>query len=150
MTENFRIVARGGHPDFLDLPWSQPLADWDHDRLTPMAHGNSRHVVRFVRYDDRVYAIKETEEHLARGEYEMLRQLRADHLPTVEPVGYVTTESGTRALLITRYLDFSLPYRYLFGREENGLTDKLLDAAVVLLVRLHLDRVFWGLSLIHI
>ncbi|MEM7272843.1 MAG: DUF4032 domain-containing protein [Actinomycetota bacterium] len=143
MTETYHIVARGGHPDFLDLPWREPLAEWDHDRMAKMAHGNSRHVVRFVRYDDRVYAIKETEEHLARGEYLMLKELREEHLPVVEPVGYVTGADGP-AHLITRYLDFSLPYRYLFGREETGLTDKLLDAAVVLLVRLHLDRVFWG------
>ena len=53
---------RGGHPDFLDLPWGTPLADWDHERVVPMAHGISRHVVRFVRYDRRVYAIKETAE----------------------------------------------------------------------------------------
>jgi hypothetical protein len=48
------------------------------------------------------------------------------------------------AVLITRYLDFSLPYRYLFGRDEPALADRLLDAGVVLLVRLHLDNVFWG------
>lgn len=144
MTETFNIVARGGHPDFLDLPWGEPLEEWDHPRLVKMAHGMSRHIVRFVRYDDRVYALKETDEPLARGEYGMLRELREEHLPVVEPVGYVTTAEHANAMLITRYLDFSLPYWYLFGREEAALTDKLLDAAVVLLVRLHLERVFWG------
>ena len=54
------VLVRGGHPDFLDLPWATPLALWDHERLVPMAHGVSRHVVRFVRYDNRVYALKET------------------------------------------------------------------------------------------
>ncbi len=144
MSAVFNIVARGGHPDFLDLPWGTPLEEWDHPRLVRMAHGMSRHIVRFVRYDDRVYALKETDEPLARSEYAMLRELREEHLPVVEPVGYVTTAEHSRAMLITRYLDFSLPYWYLFGREETALTDKLLDAAVVLLVRLHLDKVFWG------
>lgn len=144
MNESFNLVARGGHPDFLDLPWGEPLAEWKHPRLVKMAHGMSRHIVRFVRYDDRVYALKETDEPLAAGEYNTLRQLQEEHLPAVEPVGFVTTGEFSRAMLITRYLDFSLPYWYLFGREGGALTDKLLDAAVVLLVRLHLDKVFWG------
>ena len=145
MEQPIEILTRAGHPDFLDLPWGEPLADWDHPRLVRMAHGVSRHVVRFVRYDDKVYAIKETEQPPARSEYAMLRSLRDGHLPVVEPVGVVSGlgEPGDAAL-ITRYLDFSLPYRYLLGRDEPALSDKLLDAAVVLLVRLHLEAVFWG------
>ena len=46
------IVTKQGHPDFLDLPWDIPLADWEHPRLVKMAHGISRHVVRFVRFDE--------------------------------------------------------------------------------------------------
>lgn len=139
------LIARGGHPDFLDLPWGTPLAEWEHPRLVKMAHGVSRHVVRFVRYDDRVYALKETSDVSARAEYDVLVDLRADHLPTVEPVGVVTDSRPGGATLITRYLDFSLPYWYLLGREAPAvLTDRLLDAGVVLLVRLHLENVFWG------
>lgn len=144
MTTEFSIVARGGHPDFLDLPWGRPLEDWDHPRLVKMAHGISRHVVRFVRYGDRVYALKETEEPLARREYDILRDLREKRLPVVEPVGVVTSQAQANAMLVTRYLDFSLPYWYLLGRDEPALADKLLDAGVVLLIRLHLDNVFWG------
>ena len=33
------LVPRGGHPDFLDLPWSTPLAEWDHPRVVRMARG---------------------------------------------------------------------------------------------------------------
>ncbi len=138
------IVTRGGHPDFLDLPWGAPLEGWQHERMVKMAHGVSRHIVRFVRYDDRVYALKETEVDIARQEYEMLRLLREEHLPVVEPVGVVTVQGSEPAMLITRYLDFSLPYWYILGRDEPALADKLLNAAVVLLVRLHLERVFWG------
>jgi hypothetical protein len=146
MSDSVSIVTRGGHPDFLDLPWGEALADWDHPRMVKMAHGVSRHVVRFVRYDDRVYALKETSEEAARAEYDMLRTLQETHLPTVAPVGVaVGAGAAGGATLITRYLDFSLPYWYLLGRDEPaGLANLLLDAAVVLLVRLHLDNVFWG------
>lgn len=139
------IVVRGGHPDFLDLPWGTPLARWDHERLVPMAHGISRHVVRFVRYDRRVYAIKETEASAAAAEHGALRRLRDEGLPVVEPVGLVRAHDAQGvAALITRYLDFSLPYWYVIGREAPTRTDLLLDAAVVLLVRLHLVGAFWG------
>jgi hypothetical protein len=47
-------------------------------------------------------------------------------------------------VLITRYLDFSLPYWYLLGRGDPVLADRLMDAGVVLFVRLHLEGVFWG------
>jgi len=139
------IIVRGGHPDFLDLPWGTPLADWEHERIVPMAHGISRHVVRFVRYEHRVYAIKETEAPRAEAEHRVLRLLREDHLPCVEPVGLVRArDNDGAAALITRYLDYSLPYWYVLGREAPTSTDVLLDAAVVLLVRLHLSGVFWG------
>lgn len=138
------LVVRGGHPDFLDLPWGTPLASWDHERLVPMAHGISRHVVRFVRYDRRVYAVKETEAPAAEAEHRVLRDLRSDRLPVVEAVGLVRSASADgSAALITRYLDFSLPYWYLIARDPAS-TDLLLDAAVVLLVRLHLAGVYWG------
>jgi hypothetical protein len=48
----FQLTARTGHPDFLDLPWDQPLATWEHERLVEMPMGIHRHVVRTVRYDD--------------------------------------------------------------------------------------------------
>ena len=51
-----RIVAKTGHPDFLDLPWHLPLEEWQSDRLVEVPRGISRHVVRFVGYDDVVYA----------------------------------------------------------------------------------------------
>ena len=139
------IVVRGGHPDFLDLPWSTPLALWDHERLVPMAHGVSRHVVRFVRYDHRVYALKETDAVHAEAEHRTLRQLHELGLPVVEPVGFVRARGPDDvAALITRYLDFSLPYWYVLGREAPAPREVLIDAAVVLLVRLHLAGVFWG------
>jgi hypothetical protein len=140
-----KIVTRQGHPDFLDLPWETPLDQWDHDRLVKMAHGISRHVVRFVRFQDRVYALKATGVTAAHKEYRILRSMRDDHLPVVDPVGVVSDAPNEGdAVLITRYLDYSLPYWYLLGRGDPSLADRLMDAAVVLLVRLHLEGVFWG------
>jgi hypothetical protein len=147
---SFSLVPRGGHPDFLDLPWSEPLAAWDSERLVRMAHGQSRHVVRFVAYDDRVYALKETTPELAVREFRMLRDLAHEGLPVVEATGVVTgrtDDDGNElgAVLITRFLDYALPYTYLIGAQEGtGLRSRLLDAGAVLLVRLHLDGVYWG------
>jgi len=74
-----------------------------------------------------------------------LRDLRDDHLPVVEPVGVVSDAPNEGdGVLITRYLDYSLPYWYLLGRDDLALADRLMDAGVVLLVRLHLDGVYWG------
>lgn len=139
------IVTKQGHPDFLDLPWDVPLVEWQHPRLVKMAHGISRHIVRFVRFDERVYALKATSIVAAQTEYRMLRTMRDDHLPVVEPVGVVSdAPEADDAVLITRYLDYSLPYWYLLGRGDPTLADRLMDAGVVLLVRLHLEGVFWG------
>jgi hypothetical protein len=88
-----------------------------------------------------VYALKETGEAEAEAEHRALRALHEEGLPVVEPVGLV--RAGGTGVLVTRYLDFSLPYWYVIGREATP-TDVLLDAAVVLLVRLHLQGVFWG------
>jgi hypothetical protein len=147
---SFSLVTRGGHPDFLDLPWSQPLASWDHPRLVDMARGVSRHVVRFVAYDDRVYALKETTAELARREFRVLREMAQLHLPVVEAVGVVTDRERPHggaldAVLLTRFLDYSLPYRYLLTLAGGpAVRPKLVDAGALLLVRLHLDGVYWG------
>jgi hypothetical protein len=158
MPVRFQFVP-GKAPDLLDLPWSTPLEEWDHPRMVEMAHGFSRHVVRFVRggeRDDRVFALKEIPERFARREYNLLRFMEEEGLPTVEAVGVVTGRQrgpiGARedlsAVLVTRYLDYSLPYGYVFSTHGLGAvpgTDtKLIDAAVVLLCRLHLDGFYWG------
>ncbi len=55
-----------------------------------MAQGVSRHVVRFVDYDGRVYALREIQTESAEREYRMLRRLGEERLPAVEAVGVVT------------------------------------------------------------
>ncbi|MGH3049301.1 MAG: DUF4032 domain-containing protein, partial [Gaiellaceae bacterium] len=142
----FQLVARTGHPSFLDLPWQQPLADWESERLVSVIRGISRHVVRFVEYDGALYALKELPERPGRREYTLLRRLEDQGLPAVEAVGLVTgREDDLDAVLVTRHLEYSLPYRTLFaGRAIPDLRTHLLNAFVELLARLHLRGFFWG------
>jgi len=146
MTAGFQLVARTGHPDFLDLPWGTPLEQWDSPRLVNLIRGISRHVVRFVEYEGALYALKELPERPARTEWTLLRRLEGQGLPVVEAVGIVTDRGEDMdAILITRHLDYSLPYRTLFaGAAIPDLRTHLLNALAELLARLHLRGFFWG------
>jgi hypothetical protein len=144
-----RIVANRPDPAIVRLPWSICLEEWA-EFVVPLPRGLSRHVVRIVRLGQRVYAVKETTEELAFREYRLLRDLQRIGLPSVIPQGVVTgrVDSDGEALpaaLLTQHLQFSLPYRSLF---QHGLTadnlPSLIDALVVLLVRLHLEDFYWG------
>jgi hypothetical protein len=146
MAANFKLVARTGHPSFLDLPWEQPLEEWQSERLVNVIRGISRHVVRFVEYDGALYALKELPERPARREWTLLRRLEGQSLPVVEAVGLVTKrEDDLDAVLITRHLEYSLPYRALFsGAGIPDLRTHLLNALAELLARLHIRGFFWG------
>ncbi|HZQ81603.1 MAG TPA: DUF4032 domain-containing protein [Gaiellaceae bacterium] len=146
MPARFQLVARTGHPSFLDLPWDTPLEEWDSARIVNLIRGISRHVVRFVEYDGALYALKELPERPARREWTLLRRLEDQSLPVVEAVGIVTNRDGDLdAILITRHLEYSLPYRALFaGAAIPDLRTHLLNALVELLARLHLRGFFWG------
>jgi tRNA A-37 threonylcarbamoyl transferase component Bud32 len=145
-----QLTARTGHPDFLDLPWDVPLAEWTHERLVEMPLGIHRHVVRTVRYQDRLYHLKELPRRYALREWRFLRHLKEEGVPVVDVVGIVTLRddaAGERldACLITQHLEFSVPYRLLFlRREHHALRDPLIDAMAQLLVRLHLNGFSWG------
>lgn len=135
----------------LSLPWEQPLETWEDDRLLEMAHrGISRHVVRFVEVGGMVYALKEIDERLARREYRLLGALEALGMPSVSVLGVCVERApvdGTPqdAILVTRFLDYSMSYRYVFSHGHTPqTTDRLVDAMVQLLVRLHLAGLFWG------
>jgi hypothetical protein len=144
------IVASRPDPALVRLPWSTPLAEWSDEYVVPLPRGLSRHIVRIVRLGDRTYAIKETQEEIAFREYRLLRDLQRLGLPAVLPQGVVTgrvTADGEElpAALLTQHLAFSLPYRSLFshGLSADNLPS-LIDALVVLLVRLHLTDFYWG------
>ena len=134
----------------LELPWATPLEDWPEEYVVPLPRGLSRHVVRIVRAGGMTLAVKETEPDIALREYRLLRDLRRMDLPTVTPQGVVTGRTDADgnelpAVLMTEHLSFSLPYRSLFrhGLSADNLPE-LVDALVVLLVRLHLADFYWG------
>ena len=135
----------------LSLPWGLPLEEWKEDRLVEIRNrGNSRHVVRFVAEQGGIFALKELEESLARREYRLLRRLNEMGIPAVEPLGIVVDRDvykGTKldAVLCTYFLEYSTTYRALYSDPHRSRpTDRLLDALVELLVRLHLAGFFWG------
>jgi hypothetical protein len=146
------IHVRQGHPDFLDLPWHAPLARWGESckRLVEVERGLSRHEVVFASYSGAIYAFKELPLRAGEREYDLLRELEDRKLPSVTPAGHARARlegaDGPRvSVLITRFLESSLPYRTLFM--NTGLAryrDRLLDAIAGLLVRLHLAGFYWG------
>ncbi len=142
----FRPPATDG-ASLLPLPWELPLEEWDPElTLDVPQRGISRHVVRFVAAEGRVYALKEIAEPLARHEYALLSQFEEEGLPAVSVLGIcVDRPHEQQAILVTRYLEYSMSYRYLFSRPTGDHSaEQLLDTMVVLLVRLHLAGIFWG------
>jgi len=145
-----RITSALIDPALLDLPWSTPLEEWPADHLVALPQGISRHVVRFVRLAGTVYAVKETGERVAEREYDLLRALERIDFPAVEAVAIVadrTDDAGEPLdpVLVTRHLQFSLPYRAVFSHTLRPETmNRLLDALAALLVRMHLTGFFWG------
>jgi len=136
--------------DLLLLPWSVPLEEWPDGTTVALPRGISRHVVRFVRLSSVVYAVKEIGSYTADREYRMLVDLNRRDVPCVVPVGVISgrrSDSGEllEDALITRHLQFSLPYRALFSSTLRPNTaHRLLDALAVLLVRLHLVGFAWN------
>jgi hypothetical protein len=135
----------------LTLPWQLPLEEWEDERLVEIRHrGTSRHVVRFVEEMGRLYALKEMHEVLARREYRLLRRLNDVGIPAVEPLGIVVDRGmhegvALDAVLCTCFLEYSTTYRALYSDPHRPRpTDRLLDALVELLVRLHLAGFYWG------
>jgi hypothetical protein len=144
------ITAATADPALLDLPWHLPLIDWPKENIAALPKGLSRHTVRFAHLGDHVIAIKETLFDLAKREYEMLRRLEKLDVPCVEPFAIINNRADLDgnplpAVLITRHLKFSLPYRAMWSqglREQTA--SRLVDALALLLVRLHLAGFFWG------
>ncbi|WP_438874872.1 DUF4032 domain-containing protein [Winogradskya humida] len=145
-----RLTSALIDPALLDLPWSVPLEEWPADHLVALPQGISRHIVRFVKLNDTVYALKETREKIAEKEYDLLRALERIDFPAVEAVAIVTDRVDERGepletVLVTRHLKFSLPYRALFSHTLRPETmNRLLDALAALVVRMHLTGFSWG------
>ena len=145
-----KMTGIAAEPQLAFLPWNAPLESWPEDVVVALPRGISRHIVRFVRIEGVVYAIKEVELELAEREYRLLTDLHRRDVPAVEPVAVVSDRvdaSGEPlpAALITRHLQYSLPYRALFSSTLRAETaERLLDALAVLLVQLHLTGFSWN------
>lgn len=120
-TRTLQITSAAPDPALLDLPWELPLENWPANRLATLPRGISRHIVRFVQLSGNVIAAKEITEEFARREYGLLRLLRRLGLPAVEPLGIITGRTDADGedldpVLLTRHLQFSLPYRAVFSQ----------------------------------
>ena len=147
-----QVARPSEHAGIAELPFRDRLDTWDmpnvHDVL-----GLHRHVVKLIEFGDVSYVVKELPDHLALREYRLLREIADAGLPTAEMVAVVTGRTDSaghvhgEGMIVTRHLDYSLPYRSLLmgrGLEIPYLGDRVLDALVVLLVRTHLAGFFWG------
>lgn len=144
-----RFLSAKPDSRLLPLPWGTPLAQWPVEHLVALPRGISRHVVRFIRVGEDVYAAKEVNEDLALHEYRLLHDLRRMRTPAVEPISVVTGRESPDGepldpILLTRHLQFALPYRSLFAPGVRPETvHRLVDAMVVLMARLHLNGFMW-------
>ena len=150
MSGSLNITSAIVDPALLDLPWNRPLDTWPDDTIASLPKGISRHLVRFAHLSGYVIAVKETSMELAKREYEMLRTLQRLDVPCVDPIAVITNRTDDdgeilEAVLVTRHLKFSLPYRALYSQTLRPETaTRLVDALAVLLVRLHMIGFFWG------
>lgn len=146
-----QLAKPAEHTAVVSWPLTARLDDWDIEGMHSVM-GLHRHVVRMVETPDTAYVVKELPDLLAEREYRLLRQLVEHGLPTAEVVGVVTgrvdDDGGPgEGLLITRHVDYSLPYRILLsgrGLQIPYLGERLLDSLAGLLVRLHLAGFYWG------
>jgi len=90
------IHVRPGHPDFLDLPWHEPLEKWHGltDRRVEVQRGLSRHEVVFLGYGQAIYAFKELPPSGALREFDLLRGLEEHRLPAVLAAGHARVRTG--------------------------------------------------------
>jgi Domain of unknown function (DUF4032)/Lipopolysaccharide kinase (Kdo/WaaP) family len=144
------IMATRPLPGLVTLPWEKPLESWQGSFMLDLPRGLSRHIVRFIRVGPDSLAVKETREPIAWAEYRLLRDLGRIDAPAVQPLGIVTGredihDEPLEPVLVTRHLEASIPYRELFSRGVRAETaTRLIDALVVLLVRLHAIGFYWG------
>jgi len=144
-TDHFRLVARADQRAFLGLPWGLPLEEWPDDIVVDVERGIGRHVVRFVRLNGTYYALKELPQRIAEKEYRLLLELDDRGVPAVEATGIVGDRGELESVLITRMLEFALPYRLILSRRMLPAPEATMRSALAeLLVRLHLAGFFWG------
>ena len=103
MPSGLDLRLRVASAELLGLPWLEPLGEWDatERRHPDVPVGPSRHLVRFVEADGRLWALKEMPEAIARREYEVLRELEDRELSAVRAAGVVVQPFEDTAVLVT-------------------------------------------------
>ena len=135
-----------GHPTSSTCPGTTPLEEWTvgaarqpDPRHQPPRRALRRLRRRALRAQGAARAAGAPRVTLLRGS--RARACRSSRRSASSPAA----ASELDAVLITRHLEFSLPYRTLFtGRGVPDLRTHLLNALAELLVRLHLGGFFWG------
>ena len=143
------IIVRGGHPDFLDLPWGSPLEEWEHERIVPDGPRDQppRRALRAP---------------TTTGSTPSRRPRRRGRRPSTgscASCGRTTCPASSRSACVLapgtpgarrrRSSPATSTTRCLTATcsraRPAGLLDRvLLDAAVVLMARLHLEGFYWG------
>lgn len=141
----FRVASA----ELLGLPWLEPLSEWDATSapLRDVPVGPSRHLVRFVEADGKLWALKELPRRVALKEYGALREMETRSLAAVRAAGLVMQPIEDTAILVTHYLERSWQYRRLLIRVPTGMVAqrrRLLWAIAGLLVDLHRNGIYWG------
>ena len=101
------------------------------ERVVDVVRGIGRHVVRFVRLGDALFALKELPQPSRAREYRLLTALEDEDVPSVEAVGVASSAAELEAMLITRYLEYALPYRVVLGRASVPAPEHSMSAGAL-------------------
>ena len=130
----FRLLVRAEQAAFLVLPWGLPLEDWPEEHFVEVERGIGRHVVRFVELSGALYALKELPPRLAAARVPAAHGARGRRRAGGRGGGRRLRPrrrggEELEAVLITRYLEFSLPYRVILGRRVLPATEPAIERA---------------------
>lgn len=142
MSIRLRLLHPAWHPSFIDLPWDEPLEAWEHPRMVEAPTGIHRHIVRFVDYDGQVYVLKELGRRPALREFRLLKAMNELGLPVVRMVG-IAERPDLDPVIITRFLNHALPYRYVLSETEIE-PEEVVRSIAALLAQLHVSGFSWG------
>jgi hypothetical protein len=139
-----QAVARAAGPAM-----AEPLGEWDPTAVTfrDVPVGPSRHLVRFVEADDRLWALKELPAHTATREYGILREMETRALRAVRAAGVAVQpferhrDPGHRT---TSRAPGNTGACSCGCQRPTEHRRRLFDAMAVLLVDLHRNGIYWG------
>ena len=144
------LRLRVASAELLGLPWLEPLGEWDAAvvAIRDIPVGLSRHLVRFVEADGRLWALKELPEATPATSTRCCASWRTMAL-TGRPgaAGVVVQPREDTAILVTHYLErLAVPAPAHAGAVHRPPRHRarLFDAIAALLVDLHRNGVFWG------